>query len=193
MDLEKLFVEKAELQKMVDMQEISPADVDRMNSERDALSTSLAQLAEKQDEINTRVWDKEVITQREMDKLEGGIKSFNGLAIDLGLAEAAYEDNRTVRFELSLNLHAGKAGEMVNLDIANIVKPTLVKLRIKHKAAIHRVEDENIVLADQIDQSAESVMEKEDELAELQVNIEKLTSKYNEQKEVYSGVILMGV
>jgi SMC interacting uncharacterized protein involved in chromosome segregation len=57
-------------------------------------------------------------------------------------------------------------------------------LRTKHKAAIHRVEDENIVLADQIDQSAESVTEKEDELHELQTNIEKLTQKYNEQKEV---------
>lgn len=68
-ELEKLFSEKAELQKAVDSQEISPADVDRMNSERDALSLSLAQLAEKQEEINQRVWDKEIVTQREMDQV----------------------------------------------------------------------------------------------------------------------------
>ena len=62
-----LAAEKLELQATVDAQEISPADVDRMNSERDQLIKSLEILSGKLDEINKEIWDKEIQIQKKMD------------------------------------------------------------------------------------------------------------------------------
>lgn len=124
MELDKLLNEKVLLQQAVDSQEISPADVDRMNSERDSLSISLNQLAAKQDELNAAIWEKEIEIQREMDKLEACVKGFNSLAAALGLG--SYQESQQKRFELSLNLHSTRSESMLNLDIKNVVKVRIV-------------------------------------------------------------------
>lgn len=66
-DVNTLAQEKIELQETVDCQEISPADVDRMNSERDQLVKSLELVSSKLDEINKQIWDNEIQIQKKMD------------------------------------------------------------------------------------------------------------------------------
>lgn len=66
-DVNTLAQEKIELQATVDAQEISPADVDRMNSERDQLVKSLEIVSSKLDEINKEIWDSEIQIQKKMD------------------------------------------------------------------------------------------------------------------------------
>ena len=44
--------EKSKLQHIVDTQEVSPADVDRMNAERDQLSRHIEDLSEKNQQLD---------------------------------------------------------------------------------------------------------------------------------------------
>lgn len=57
------------LQEVVDNQEISPADVDRMHAERDQLSAQLAQFTEKEDLLKHRLWENEVASQKKLDQV----------------------------------------------------------------------------------------------------------------------------
>ena len=68
-DCSNLQEEKINLQATVDAQEISPADVDRMNSERDQLVKSLEVVGNKLDEVNKDIWEKEIGIQKKMDQV----------------------------------------------------------------------------------------------------------------------------
>lgn len=75
--LTQLYSEKQELTKVVDSQELSPADVDRMNATRDQLATSLATCRENLDNINQSVWKSEIAVQKNMDMLEKKVQEFS--------------------------------------------------------------------------------------------------------------------
>lgn len=69
LELKKLNDEKAHYQNIVDNQELSPADVDRMNAEREQLKKSLEMLAAKAEQVNQMVWEKEILLQKKMDQV----------------------------------------------------------------------------------------------------------------------------
>ena len=68
-DCSNFQAEKIQLQQTVDAQEISPADVDRMNSERDQLIKSLEVVSAKMDELNKDIWEREIGIQKKMDQV----------------------------------------------------------------------------------------------------------------------------
>ncbi|KAJ3392143.1 kinetochore-associated Ndc80 complex subunit ndc80 [Lobulomyces angularis] len=187
-ELEKVLNEKNSLQQVVDSQEISPADVDRMNAERDQLQSTLIQLSNKQEEVNKRVWEKEIEIQKEMDKLDKLIKAFNDSSFQLGLSDPSADGDGKI-YELILNFHASKTDEMLNLDLKNVVKPTLMALRSKNKESIHRIEDLNIQLQEEIEKLIEEISEKKEELKEMQQNIIKFNLQYTEQKDIMGNAI----
>jgi kinetochore protein NDC80 len=61
--------EKNELQEIVDSQELSPVDVDRMNAERDQLNKNLESFSEKIEEINKVIWEREIHCQKKGDEV----------------------------------------------------------------------------------------------------------------------------
>ncbi|KAJ2866902.1 kinetochore-associated Ndc80 complex subunit ndc80, partial [Coemansia asiatica] len=82
MALEK---EKAEIQKVVDAQQISTEDVDRMNSERNQLLETLKNVQEKVQEATKTVWEKEIKLQRVLDDVETLVQDYSSKAHKLGL------------------------------------------------------------------------------------------------------------
>jgi hypothetical protein len=68
-ELAQLTQERAQLQAIVDAQELSPADVDRMNAEREALKKNLDAVVAKAEQVNQMVWEKEIELQKKMDQV----------------------------------------------------------------------------------------------------------------------------
>ncbi|KAJ1557470.1 kinetochore-associated Ndc80 complex subunit ndc80, partial [Cladochytrium tenue] len=67
-ELESTRAEKDQLQKTVDLQEISQADVDRMVAEREQLVKTRQALADKTDAQNNELWKKEIDLQKMLDQ-----------------------------------------------------------------------------------------------------------------------------
>ncbi|KAJ2305347.1 kinetochore-associated Ndc80 complex subunit ndc80, partial [Coemansia sp. RSA 2705] len=77
--------EKAEVQEIVDAQQISTEDVDRMNSERNQLLETLKGVQEKSQEATQEVWDRGLKLQRVLDDLESLAQDYTSKALKLGL------------------------------------------------------------------------------------------------------------
>ncbi|KAJ2852766.1 kinetochore-associated Ndc80 complex subunit ndc80 [Coemansia brasiliensis] len=80
--------EKSEVQKIVDEQQISTDDVDRMNSERNQLLETLKGVQEKSQEVMQEVWDRELKLQRALDDIESLAQDYRSKALKLGLVGA---------------------------------------------------------------------------------------------------------
>ncbi|KAI8320386.1 hypothetical protein GQ54DRAFT_239182, partial [Martensiomyces pterosporus] len=85
MALEK---EKAEVQQVVDAQQISTEDVDRMNTERNQLLETLKGVQEKVQDAEKEVWSKEMKLQRVLDDVETLVQEYTSKAHRLGLIGA---------------------------------------------------------------------------------------------------------
>lgn len=85
MALEK---KKAETQVIVDAQEISAEDVDRMNSERNQLLESLTGVQGKVQEATKKVWAYEMDLQRVLDDVDTQTQEYSYKAHKLGLVGA---------------------------------------------------------------------------------------------------------
>ncbi|KAJ3196946.1 kinetochore-associated Ndc80 complex subunit ndc80 [Irineochytrium annulatum] len=182
-ELTKMSVEKVELQKIVDMQEISPADVDRMTAERDQLARTLEAVAIKTDESNKAAWEKEITLRKTIDQCEKNIQEFNLRAYRLGLHSAHNPDSEGVNFELILNVHGDKIEEIISEDLKSRAKPILMKLRAKYNATLHKLQDELIALQETIDRLSEASSEKLEELILIESRIAQLNQQYEEERE----------
>lgn len=80
-ELEQLSAERAQLQAVVDNQELSPADVDRMRAEQEQLKKNLEVCAQKLEQINQTVWEKEIQLQKKMDQVPRPFISNNCLTM----------------------------------------------------------------------------------------------------------------
>ena len=69
MEVDKLEKEKTQLQDTIDKQEISPADVERMNSELVGLQRGLESVRKKGEEVEKGLWEGEIRGQKGMDKV----------------------------------------------------------------------------------------------------------------------------
>ncbi|KAJ1668101.1 kinetochore-associated Ndc80 complex subunit ndc80 [Coemansia sp. RSA 1813] len=80
--------DKAEVQKIVDAQQISTEDVDRMNSEHNQLLETLNGVQSKLKEVVNEVWDREMKLQRVLDDVESLSQEYTSKAHKLGLIGA---------------------------------------------------------------------------------------------------------
>ncbi|TPX70338.1 hypothetical protein SpCBS45565_g01736 [Spizellomyces sp. 'palustris'] len=179
---EQLADEKAQLQRTVDAQEISPADVDRMTAEREQLNQTLGTVAVKMDEANKSLWDKEITMQKKMDHLEKLIQEYNTFAYKLGLLgpDSAAAD---LAVELELRVHASRPDQMVSLDLRNKAKPSLNQLRSKLNSKLHQAQDDVIALQESMDNLNWSFTQKKEELGEIESQIRQLADRYRQEQE----------
>ncbi|KAI8921009.1 HEC/Ndc80p family-domain-containing protein [Powellomyces hirtus] len=181
-EAEQLGEEKASLQRTVDAQEISPADVDRMTAEREQLNQTLQAVAAKMDVANKLLWEKEISHQKNMDGLEKVIQEYNALAYQLGLLGADAVDP-ALSVELELRVHASRPDQMVSIDLRSKAKPALMELRTRFNNVHHRAQNELIALQESLDNLAWAHAQKKEELVEMEAKVKQLTDRYKEEQD----------
>ncbi len=120
--VKKLTREREELQATVDSQEISPADVDRMNAERDQLAKTLNLMRTQLDDINKAVWNDEIALQKKMDALERSAEKFNAMLYKLDLLSSSDSRYSCLSKELELYVQHSRPENMVSVDLKHQVK-----------------------------------------------------------------------
>ncbi|KAG5460508.1 MAG: hypothetical protein BJ554DRAFT_7436, partial [Olpidium bornovanus] len=138
----QLRAEKAQVQAVVDAQELSPADVDRMTAEREELRNQIAAVSAHQVQASQAAWEKEIAVQRRLDAVDRLVAAYNRLMSTLRLEcneefvtvsrpsgpavvgdedDGGMDTSRRLRV-LKVNVHATRADAMVSLDLRNKIK-----------------------------------------------------------------------
>lgn len=106
-ELQEADEERRGLQKEVDDQGISMADIDRMTSERERLQKGIESASQRLDDVKKKVADKEVEASRKLDELERYVDRFNTMAYQIGLIPMDAINAKGKDYELQLSINSG--------------------------------------------------------------------------------------
>jgi kinetochore protein NDC80 len=121
-NVKKLSMEREALSATVDAQELSPADVDRMNAERDQLAKSLAGMSKQLDAVTKDIWNEEIALQKKMDALERSCDKFNTLLYKLDLLGSTDPKYDCLKQEIELFVQQSRPESMVSVSLREKVK-----------------------------------------------------------------------
>ncbi|KAJ1929985.1 kinetochore-associated Ndc80 complex subunit ndc80 [Tieghemiomyces parasiticus] len=181
-NVEQLREERRVVQETVDAQEISPADIDRMNGERQKLSEVLQDLNGRLEELNRAVWQKEIDVQPKIDTIEQLVQEFNTRCYKLGITTAA--GGAGVLNELQFDPTASVYEKMLSYDVKRVGRPVLADWRMKLNSKFIKTENDRMTLLEELDAIREAMQEKQDTLNDLEAQRARLETKFAEEKEV---------
>ena len=91
-----------------------------------------------------------------------------------------------VDFTLRLNIHSSRPEQMLSVNLATTVKPSLVKLKETFVTKTHEYHSELLQIQEQMDRVDENLTEKSEECLMGENRIKKLEAQYNAEKETIS-------
>ncbi|OLL25921.1 Kinetochore protein ndc80 [Neolecta irregularis DAH-3] len=188
-ELEELAVQRKYLQAQVDAQEISPGELDKMTSERQALHESLQKTASRLEELTKHVHQRDSECQKRIDQIERHLQNYNSLAYRIGIIPktAPYAGGKD--FELELDSRAlshdsvTRPDQIVNRDLRHEIRPALAKLRQELGSKVHEHQDRAIQLQEILDKLCEALIDKRDELENLQAKLAAAIEQCSEIKD----------
>lgn len=183
--------EKAQLQEQVDAQDISATDVEKMNSEHEALIKNLELATTQLHEASSQVFERERTAQDKLDSLDKAIQTFNTIAYKIGIIPRSAPRARDVAFELEFTspLESGQTWlgcrphKLISVDLRGSVKPALSQLRQDLGTEVHEHQDESIRLTELLDQVNEGLHDKKEELEALEARLGSTIEQFNEIKD----------
>lgn len=112
-ELKQLEEERQSLQRAVDKQGLSPADIDRMASEREKLDKGLAQTTARIEELKVKAAEKEQEAASKLEYLERAVNRYNTLAYQIGIipSTATNAGGKHYEFVLFPNKVGGASGD----------------------------------------------------------------------------------
>lgn len=97
--------ERGEIQRKVDEQGLSVADIDRMNNERERLQKGVETTTVRLEEAKDRTSKKEAETSSKLDELESSVQKFNALAYEIGIIPPTAQNANNYDYEIHLSLN----------------------------------------------------------------------------------------
>ncbi|CUS14846.1 unnamed protein product [Tuber aestivum] len=198
-ELAELTAEKQSLQEAVDRQGLTPADIDRMNNDREKLSKSLSLISSKITEAKIQLSERESEASSKLEALERSVSRYNSLAYQIGIVPSLSRNAEGKDFELLIlptqtpenKLLADEVGyqpaQLLNRDLRHDIKPALNRLRQEIGARIHEAQDEAIKTQELIDRIVETLADKRDEVDTLHAKVRTAVDEYQELKETMAA------
>lgn len=205
--------ERASLQKAVDDQGISMADIDRMNSERERLQKGVESTSQRLEEAKKKVSEKEIEASRKLDDLERMVDRYNTMGYQIGVIPATAPNAKGKNYELQVVVNEGpnfsssqmgasnsgntdsdrlladplsgyQPAHILNLDLRGQVKASFVGLRKEISERRTVAMDEMMKHADVLDGIKEAIEDKRGEVEALQHRVRAAEEEYEKTKEV---------
>lgn len=212
-ELQEAEEERRGLQKVVDDQGISMADIDRMTSERERLQKGIESASQRLDEVKKRVADKELEASRKLDDLERMVDRYNTLAYQIGLIPASAVNAKGKDYELKVTVNEGpnftasqlkgsfgdgfenerlladthtgyQPAHILNLDLRGQVKNAFLALR--KEIAERRSHSMDTMMKDHelLDNIREAMEDKSNEVDALEHRVRAAEEEHEKTKEV---------
>lgn len=174
-ELKEIQTSKNELQQKIKEQGLLPADIDRINSERENLGRSLEKVSASLEEMNKICNEKEAAAQSSLDSLERYIQKYTSSIYRIGIVS---NENIKVDFDISLDAplsteNLGKRPDALlkGKNLQQVIRPALLEYRNSVGTKVHIARDDLIKLQDQFDRITESINEKKDQTDNLDAKL----------------------
>lgn len=212
-ELQEADEERRGLQKEVDDQGISMADIDRMTSERERLQKGIESASQRLDEVKKKVADKEVEASRKLDELERHVDRYNTLAYQIGLIPANAANAKGKDYELRVTVNEGpnftssqlkgsfadgfenerlladphtgyQPAHILNLDLRGQVKNVFIALRKEISERRSASMDTMMKDHELLDNIKEAMEDKRNEVEALEHRVRAAEEEHEKTKEV---------
>jgi kinetochore protein NDC80 len=214
-ELKEAEEERSNLQKAVDDQGISMADIDRMNSERERLQKGIETFSERLEEAKKKVAEKEVEASRKLEELERMVDKYNSMGYQIGLIPSTATNAKGKNYELQVVVNEGpnfnssqmgasaagnesdrlladpltgyQPAHILNLDLRGQVKSSFLGLRKEISERRTSAMDEMMKHHDLLDNIKEAIEDKRSEVEALEHRVRAAEEEYEKTKEVSIG------
>ncbi|KAH7889765.1 HEC/Ndc80p family-domain-containing protein [Phlebopus sp. FC_14] len=178
--LEQLKNEHAKLSEVVKVQNLSPEEVLRMNTDYETLSRNLEDLKQKLSEVHKTVMSLEVVMTNRGVAAEEVLDTYTNLLSSLTLFPPLAPPFENVDLTLQLNTASSSLQQLlVGSEIRKVIKPTLSAVAESKRSERADVESERIRIDNELDQSTLECENVDEEVRE----IEKKVVVLNEQAD----------
>jgi kinetochore protein NDC80 len=212
LELREAEEERSNLQKAVDDQGISMADIDRMTSERERLQKGIESTSQRLEEAKKKVTEKEGEASRKLEDLERMVDKYNSLGYQIGLIPATAVNAKGKNYELHVIVNEGpnfsssqmgasggnadsdrlladpvtgyQPAHILNLDLRGQVKASFSSLRKEISERRTVAMDEMMKHHDLLDGIKEAIEDKRGEVEALEHRVRAAEEEYEKTKEV---------
>ncbi|KAK0117746.1 kinetochore-associated Ndc80 complex subunit ndc80 [Cadophora gregata] len=212
-ELKEADEERANLQKAVDDQGISMADIDRMTAERERLQKGIESTSQRLEDAKKKVSEKEGEASRKLEDLERMVDKYNSLGYQIGLIPATAANAKGKNYELQVTANEGpnfsssqmaasgsgnadsdrlladpvtgyQPAHILNLDLRGQVRASFLSLRKEISERRTVAMDEMMKHHDLLDGIKEAIEDKRGEVEALEHRVRAAEEEYEKTKEV---------
>ena len=172
------------MQKIKEEQEMTPADVERINSARTKLDRQLHQTTGRKEELDQQTWKQEMALTKLLEETEAVAASFNKKAEQLRLIPSTACNANGVDYTVTINARAENPEDIVSVDLRGVVRPALASLRDSINDMAHSVQSELLSAREMVAKMNEAVKSKQDDVSILESRISAMEEHYQRDDEV---------
>ncbi|PVV04079.1 hypothetical protein BB560_001426 [Smittium megazygosporum] len=169
-ELDSIMNEIGIVTKVVNEQQISVVEVDKMSSERDRLIKVLDEIEQRANQKQEEIWEKESKIQQtvyEIDDLElkynENVKALNKLPPENAETQKDIFENLTIK----INTSASNPGQICEPNIKSEIEPKLYKVRELLIGESHKMQSQIFAIKQESSQLEDLINETSETLAEL--------------------------
>ncbi|KAJ8587994.1 hypothetical protein M405DRAFT_820500 [Rhizopogon salebrosus TDB-379] len=179
-NLEQLRTEHDKLSEVVKVQNLTPEEVIRMNTDHESLARNLEDLKNKISEAHKTVMSLEVVTTNRAAAAEEALDLYGNLLYGLGLTPPLPPPFGHIDLRLELNTATANPQQLLSgSDIRKVIKPTLNSVAEMKRSERADIESERIKVDNELDQLSLECENVDEEVRE----IEKKVMNLNEQAD----------
>ncbi|KAK3578088.1 hypothetical protein CHS0354_006746 [Potamilus streckersoni] len=176
-ELKSIQSRNEQMQQVYDMQEFTPADVERIRLNRRELHRQTEEVEKLASSVDQEIWTQEMGLSKDREKLEMVSQAYNKLGHELQLIPIDAKNAFGVDYELKTS-----AVEL-NTDFIAEIKPALTRLRNQMCEVVSRRESEKIEHQDQVEHLAESLSYQNSDIKMLESKLKRAEEEREFKKQ----------
>lgn len=172
----------------ISKQELTPADILRMSTERQQLEESLSLLKQQKDALNNQLWDEETHLGKTVDRLETKVQQSNNNALRLQMIPADAKNAGGVSHQVELQRHllTSAPDRILSVDVGANLKPALQRLRSAFVQELRVAHDKLLEAEEAEKQREDDKLERVEELANLKSSYANLEREEKLRREQHA-------
>ncbi|XP_030215410.1 kinetochore protein NDC80 homolog isoform X2 [Gadus morhua] len=178
--LESLKQEQERLQVVLKNQKFTPADVERINREKNELQQTISSLSKSLEEAEQHMWNEEIAVIKAKEKAELKLTEYHKLARKLKLIPASAENACGHDYEIRANLEIGPS-TMVQYKTQVMVRLRDLIGNVEEEAS--QLTNQKLSVEESIEQVNCNLLDKSNDLKQLRENIRKLDQQVEQDME----------
>eukprot|EP00013_Stygamoeba_regulata_P029722 CAMPEP_0177652514 /NCGR_PEP_ID=MMETSP0447-20121125/13178_1 /TAXON_ID=0 /ORGANISM="Stygamoeba regulata, Strain BSH-02190019" /LENGTH=693 /DNA_ID=CAMNT_0019155779 /DNA_START=246 /DNA_END=2327 /DNA_ORIENTATION=- len=183
--------EKLRLQTVVANQELSTADVEKMNSEKRQLEQVLESMRRQREQIDAQCADTSSRLESKLREVAEQVQQYNSMATESRLIPASAKYARGIDFEVRFNMQAAHSNEdgsecgdqLLSVDLKGVCMPALKELRSAFQQKYYDGHTEFLSLETRLAELDDVLTDKKAENDKTARALAKVEEEYRHEKQ----------